>query len=103
MSMGEQRNSDDAGDAPAVVAPPQAPPVRGGAAARRQLEKGVVTLFRWTLRLLVIAAGLWLIGWLIGQLWSIVLPVALALLLSTVLWPPVRFMRRKLPPALAAV
>lgn len=71
--------------------------------ARKRLEGGAIALFRWTLRLLVIAAGLWLVAWVIGQLWSIVLPVLLALLLSTVLWPPVRFMRRKLPSALAAL
>jgi predicted PurR-regulated permease PerM len=76
---------------------------RTGKAARRRLEAGVIAVFRWTLRLLVIAGGLWLIGWLIGMVWSIVLPVLLALLLSTVLWPPVRFLRRKLPPALAAI
>jgi predicted PurR-regulated permease PerM len=101
--MDEHRTGDDAKDAAPVAGSPRTPARRSGVAARRQLEKGVVTLFRWTLRLLVIAAGLWLLGWLVGQLWSIVLPVLLALLLSTVLWPPVRFLRRKLPAALAAL
>ncbi|WP_111768549.1 AI-2E family transporter [Nakamurella deserti] len=101
--MDEQRTRDDGKDAAPVPDLQKAPAGRGGVAARRQLEKGVVALFRWTLRVLVIAAGLWLLGWLVGQLWSIVLPVLLALLLSTVLWPPVRFMRRKLPAALSAL
>ncbi len=73
---------------------------RGG--ARRRLEGGILALSRWTLRLLIIAAGIWVLAWLVGRLWSIVLPLLLGLLLSTVLWPPVRFMRRKVPPALAA-
>ena len=38
-----------------------------------------------------------------GQLWSILLPVLFGLLLATILWPPVRLMRRKLPNALAAM
>ncbi len=101
----DEQKPDGNGKALAIEATTTTPttPPRGGAAARRRLEKGVINVFRWTLRVLVIAAGLWLLGWVIGQLWSIVLPVLLALLLSTVLWPPVRFMRRKLPPALAAI
>ncbi len=90
-------------EAPEAPGVPEPPAGRRAADARRRLGDGIVTVFRWTLRLLVIAAGLWLLGWLVGQLWSIVLPVLLALLLATVLWPPVRFMRRKLPPALAAI
>jgi len=42
---------------------------------------------------------------LIGRLWVGVLPIVLALIVSTVLWPPVAFMRKRLrfPAALAAV
>jgi putative heme transporter len=44
-----------------------------------------------------------LIWWLIGYLWSIVLPVVLAIILATVLWPPTAWLRRRdVPPALAA-
>ncbi|GAA1995009.1 AI-2E family transporter [Nakamurella flavida] len=71
-------------------------------AARRRLADGVHTSARWTLRLLIIAAGLWVLAQLFAWLWPILLPVLLALVLSSVLWPPVRWMRRKLPPALAA-
>jgi predicted PurR-regulated permease PerM len=84
------------------AAPAQPDRPRSRDSARRRLESGVVSVFRWTLRVLVIAAGLWLLGWFVGRLWSILLPVLLALLLATVLWPPVRFLRRKLPAALAA-
>jgi len=54
-------------------------------------------------RVLVIGAGLFALFWVMGQLWSILLPILFALLLSTVLWPPVRFLRRYVPNALAAL
>jgi len=53
-------------------------------------------------RLLVIAAGVALTGYLLSKLWMILLPVILALLVTTVLWPPVRFLRRHGWPPLAA-
>lgn len=49
-----------------------------------------------------VAAALWVLAWVIGKTWVIVLPVALAVILCTVLWPPVRWLRGKgLPPAAA--
>ena len=80
-------------------------PARAAAAkrARRRVQQGIMTISRWTLRGLVIAAGLVVLAWLIGQFWSVLLPVFFALLLSTVLWPPVRWLRRHMPPALAAL
>ncbi|HYO35298.1 MAG TPA: AI-2E family transporter [Geodermatophilus sp.] len=54
-------------------------------------------------QLLLISAALVVIGWVLGQLWVILLPVILGLLFATVLWPPTRFLRRhRWPPALAA-
>lgn len=64
----------------------------------------MAALARASLRLLLIAAALVVISLVIGQLWVIVLPILLALLLATALWPPTAWLRRKgLPPALAAV
>ncbi|GGW08021.1 AI-2E family transporter [Streptomyces narbonensis] len=41
--------------------------------------------------------------WLVGRMWSIVWPLIAALFLTTLTWPPVRFLRRHgWPPALAA-
>ncbi|MDN5751647.1 MAG: AI-2E family transporter, partial [Pseudonocardia sp.] len=71
---------------------------RGGA-----IGEGVTWTARWSLRLILVAAGATLLWWLIGALWSIVLPVLLAVILSTVLWPPAAWLRKRgLPPALAA-
>ncbi|MBX7455942.1 AI-2E family transporter [Mycolicibacterium sp. 3033] len=55
-------------------------------------------------RLVVVAAALWVLSWVIGKTWVILLPIVLALILCTVLWPPVRWLRGKgLPPAAAAL
>lgn len=71
--------------------------------AMQGLKHNVIDWSWWTLRLLIIGIGLWVVFWIMGQLWSVLLPIFLGLLLATVLWPPVRFMRRKLPNALAAI
>ena len=67
-----------------------------------RIARGVESTSRWTLRLIVLAVGLALLGWLIGQFWTVVLPILLALLLSSILWPPVKWLRRWMPPAAAA-
>jgi predicted PurR-regulated permease PerM len=55
--------------------------------------------------LLLIVAGVTLLGYVLGRLWAVVLlPVVLGLLVSTVLWPAVRFLRsHRWPAALAAI
>ena len=54
-------------------------------------------------QLLLVVAAVVVVGYLLGKLWVVLLPVVLALLFSTVLWPPTRFLRRHgFPPALAA-
>jgi putative heme transporter len=64
---------------------------------------GVSWLARWGLRLALAAVGFVLLWLLIGQLWVVVMPVLLGLLITTVLWPPARWLRnRGVPPALAA-
>lgn len=69
------------------------------------LGDGVTWLARWTLRWLLVGVGLVALGWLVGQLWSIVLPVVLALVLTTVLVTPARLAERRLgvPPVVAAL
>ncbi len=52
--------------------------------------------------LIAIAAGAWLIAWSVGKFWVIVLPVVLAIVVATVLWPPTRLLRRAGLPAAAA-
>ncbi|GGV72336.1 AI-2E family transporter [Streptomyces longisporoflavus] len=41
--------------------------------------------------------------WILGRMWSVLWPLVVALLLTTLTWPPARFLRRRgWPPALAA-
>ena len=52
---------------------------------------------------LLIAAAVVVLFWVLGKLWSILLPIVLGLLIATVLWPATRFLRRhRWPAALAA-
>jgi len=67
------------------------------------IAHGLSWVARWSLRVVLIALGAILLGVLVARLWVIVLPVLLALLLATVLWPPAAWLRRHgWPPALAA-
>jgi len=64
---------------------------------------GAMWLAKWSLVLAAIALGALLFGWIIEKLWVIVLPVLLAVVVCTVLWPPTRAMtKRRIPPAAAA-
>ncbi len=57
-----------------------------------------------SVQIVAVSALLWILAWVVGEMWVIILPVALAVVLCTVLWPPVRWMRAKgLPPAAAAL
>src|SRR5919107_3759875 len=52
---------------------------------------------------LLIAAAVVVLFYVLGRLWSILLPIVLGLLIATVLWPTTRFLRNhRWPPALAA-
>lgn len=69
------------------------------------IGQGISWLARWSWRWIIIAIATYLLVWLIGHIWTIVLPVALALIVSTVLAPPAKLLREKakFPPALAAM
>ncbi len=56
---------------------------------------GVSWLARWSLRVALAALGFWMVAWLVGQLWVVVMPVLLGLLITTVLWPPARWLMSK--------
>jgi predicted PurR-regulated permease PerM len=76
------------------------PDERGRSAA---IADGLAFMARWSLRLALIGLGFALLWWLIARLWVIVMPVLLAMLITTVLNPPANWMRRRgAPPALAA-
>ena len=67
------------------------------------IDEGFANMQRWGLRIIVIAAAAWVIGWVIGHSWMVLFPVSIALILSTVLAPPVTFLRsRHVPSGVAA-
>lgn len=78
------------------------PPPPSGARDGGLVGAALAEVARWSLRLLVISAAV--VGglYLIGQVWVVVLPALLALLLTTVLWPLARALRRWLPASGAA-
>ena len=56
-------------------------------------------LQRWSIRLIVIAAAVYVLGWIVGHLWVVIFPVAIALIVSTVLEPPSAWLRERRVPA----
>lgn len=74
----------------------------GGRSGRVQAALAALAGFAW--RLLIVVAAVWLIGYLLGKVWYVVLPVVLAVFVTTLLWPATRFLRaHKWPPALASI
>ncbi|MCF4007297.1 AI-2E family transporter [Corynebacterium uropygiale] len=58
----------------------------------------------WALRFIIVAAAAWLLWQGLGYIWTGLLPILLAILVSTVLWPPVKWLRHhKVPSVLATV
>ncbi|QIJ60750.1 AI-2E family transporter [Streptomyces sp. JB150] len=61
------------------------------------------TSARVSLDLLLVALATSVVLWLVGRMWSVVWPLIVGLLLTTLTWPMARFLRRRgWPPALAA-
>ena len=68
-----------------------------------RLRSATRTLAVASAQLLLIVAAVVVIGYVLGELWVILLPIVLALLITTVLWPATRFLRNHgWPAALAA-
>ncbi|MCW2830360.1 MAG: family transporter [Aeromicrobium sp.] len=68
-------------------------------------DRGVVideafgNMQRWGLRIVAIAAAAYVLGWAIGHIWIVLFPISMALIVSTVLAPPVSWLRSKGWPA----
>ncbi|MDT9593067.1 AI-2E family transporter [Nocardioides zeae] len=68
------------------------------------IDKGLARVNVWGIRLIVGTIALYILGWIIGHTWVVWFPIALALVLSTLLAPPATFLRKRgFPSALAAV
>ena len=74
------------------------PPSRGSVFGTHLRSAAVVSV-----QIVAVSAALWIFAWVVGKTWVVILPIALAVVICTVLWPPVRWMRAKgLAPAAAA-
>ncbi|MGB7448172.1 MAG: AI-2E family transporter [Ornithinimicrobium sp.] len=66
----------------------------------RSVDRGVVIArsvrgaSTWATRVLIILLTVAALLWVLAQAWVAVFPLIMALLVSTVLWPPTRFLRR---------
>lgn len=95
---------------PEASAPPPRAELRGPAVpflfpdpSEGRIGRATNRVAVWSLRFILIVIAAWMVLWALGLLWVVVLPVALGLLLTTVLWPPTRVLRRVMPPAAAAL
>lgn len=61
------------------------------------------TAAAWALRFIIIVVATGILFYLLSYVWFGLLPILLALIFCTVLWPPVRWMRNKGTPAALAV
>lgn len=84
-------------------APPAPTPAPVPGDRSKVIGNGIAWTARWSGRWILIALGAVLVGLLVQQLWTILLPVILALLIASVLEKPARFLERRLNlPAAAA-
>ena len=66
------------------------------------IGEGLAWTARWSLRFLVVAAALTVVGLLVVELWDVVFPVFLGLVIATIIEPPVTWLRaRRVPGTLA--
>jgi predicted PurR-regulated permease PerM len=99
MAEPEDDETGDAGHEPAATTSAPAPTSQRGPRMRAASR----TLAIASAQFLLVVATVVVLGYVLGKLWVILLPVVLGLLIATVLWPLTRFLRNhRWPPALAA-
>ncbi|WCZ39736.1 AI-2E family transporter [Corynebacterium jeddahense] len=109
--MTERNNTDYVGALDTAVDDVHMLPTPADAAqelSREPIDRGDIiaadgrTAAAWALRFIIIVAATAILLYLLKWVWMGLLPILLALIVSTVLWPPVRWMRmHKVPAALA--
>ncbi|HSP61204.1 MAG TPA: AI-2E family transporter [Ornithinimicrobium sp.] len=103
--------ADETGHRPPTVPGSQQPPLgrpeettNVGVDRGQIIGVGMKAVADWSLRFLFVSAALWVLWWILGKVWVGVLPIILALIVSTVLWPIVAFLRGKgVNPAVATI
>ncbi len=91
------------GSSPRPAGPP-APTTNVGVDRMRVFGDGFRFVTAWSLRVIIVAAALWLLWWVLEKVWFGVLPILLALIVATVLAPVVQLGRRiGLPSSLSTI
>ncbi|MCW2566890.1 MAG: putative integral rane protein [Mycobacterium sp.] len=85
----ERLHRAEADGVPAVAVPPEP----DEHSAEEEVPRGVRVAAAWTWRLLVIASGVYALAWVAARLSTVLIPVAVALLLSALLHRPVAYLR----------
>jgi putative heme transporter len=68
------------------------------------IGRGLLVIQRWGILTIVVSAALFCLGWAIGRTWDVWFPVAIALIIATVLAPPVGWIERhKVPRGISAL
>src|SRR4051812_1492072 len=99
MAEPEDDETGDAVQEPAATTSAPAPTSQRGPRMRAASR----TLAIASAQFLLVVAAVVVLGYVLGKLWGILLPVVLGLLIATVLWPLTPFLRNhRWPPALAA-
>lgn len=101
LDVTAEHAADETGHRPPTVpgtathpAGPPAPTTNVGIDRIRVVGEGFTFVTAWALRLIVVAGALWILWWALDKVWFGVLPILLALIVSTVLTPVVGFLRR---------
>ncbi|MEO6605816.1 MAG: AI-2E family transporter [Aeromicrobium sp.] len=59
------------------------------------IDEGLGVLQKWGWRIIVLAGAGLVLGWIIGHTWVVIFPVAMALIVTTILGPPAAWLRSK--------
>jgi predicted PurR-regulated permease PerM len=86
-----------------IPAPTPATPPSVNSRHHEDVPRGLHIATAWAWRLLILAAAVAVLLWLVGRLKDVLIPLSIALLLSALLSPSVGWLRRtvRLPPSLA--
>ncbi|RPA65109.1 AI-2E family transporter [Gordonia oryzae] len=103
----EDRGVTDSDDSSPLPVPGADGPADAGIAAPSRMQvflSGLRSTSIVGLQFILVVAALWVVMWVVGQVWVILLPVLLAIIACTLMWPPVRWLRgHGVPPAGASL
>lgn len=98
------RDEGKAADEPTTDFGAEPPEGNVGLDRGRVIGDAMAVSATWALRFIIVFAATAILLWLLAKLWVGILPIMLALIVSTVLAPPVAWMRRRgVPDGLAAI